>query len=167
MVRYSENPTARVDIHVAAAPAVVWPLVSDISVPARFSTELVSADWVESAAGPCVGARFVGHSHHDAIGDWQATCTVVACEPDRAFSWAVGDPSYPSARWGFELAEEGSGTRLRQWAMLGPAPSGLTPAITAMPDKEERIVARRLAEHEANMQRCVAGIKALAESGSR
>ena len=43
------------------------------------------------------------------------------------------------------------------------APEGLTPAIVAMPDKEERIVARRLSEHEANMHRCLDGIKELAE----
>ena len=166
MVRYSENPTARVEVHIAAPPAAVWPLVSDISVPARFSTELAGADWADGSAQPRVGARFTGRNHHDAIGDWQSTCVVVTCEADQAFSWVVGDPSYPSARWGFELEAEDGGTCLRQWATLGPAPSGLTPAITAMPDKEERIVARRLAEHEANMRRCVEGIKALAE-GSR
>jgi hypothetical protein len=33
-----------------------------------------------------------------------------------------------------------------------------------MPDKEERIVARRQAEHAANMQATVDGIKALAEA---
>jgi hypothetical protein len=32
-----------------------------------------------------------------------------------------------------------------------------------MPDKEERIIARRQAEHTANMQATVDGIKALAE----
>jgi len=32
-----------------------------------------------------------------------------------------------------------------------------------MPDKEERIVARRLEEHRANMQLTLEGIKALAE----
>jgi hypothetical protein len=47
---------------------------------------------------------------------------------------------------------------------MGPAPSGLTPAIEAMPDKEERIVARRLEEHRANMGATLAGIKELAES---
>jgi hypothetical protein len=46
---------------------------------------------------------------------------------------------------------------------LGPGPSGLTPVIEAMPGKEERIIARRLAEHEPNVRRCVAGIKTLAE----
>jgi hypothetical protein len=35
-----------------------------------------------------------------------------------------------------------------------------------MPEKEERIVARRLEEHRANMQVTVEGIKALAEGSS-
>ncbi len=163
MVRYADDPAVEVDTHVTAPPAVVWPLVSDIALPARFSTELVSTEWIDGATGPRAGARFAGRSQHDAIGTWQVTCTVVTCDEQRAFSWVVGDPSYPSARWGFELAAEDDGTRLRQWAKLGPGPSGLTPAIEAMPDKEERIVARRLAEHEANMRRCVDGIKNLAE----
>ena len=60
-----------------------------------------------------------------------------------------------------DRGRRGDGTRLRQWATLGPGPSGLTPAIKAMPDKEERIIARRLAEHEANMRRCLDGIKNL------
>jgi hypothetical protein len=167
MVRYSESPAARAEVHVAAPPGVVWPLVADITVPARFSTELAGAEWTDGADGPCVGARFVGRSHHDAIGDWQTTCVVVTCEEEKAFTWVVGDPEYPSGRWGFELQPEDGGTLLAQWAVLGPAPSGLTPAIVAMPDKEERIVARRLHEHEANMRRCVEGIKALAEGELR
>jgi hypothetical protein len=167
MVRYSENPTARVEVQVAAEPAAVWPLICDISLPARFSTELAGAEWADGATGPGTGRRFTGRSHHEAAGDWETTCVVTDCDPGRAFSWAVGDPAYPSARWGFELEARDGGTCLRQWAVLGPAPSGLTPAITAMPDKEERIVARRLAEHEANMRRCVEGIKALAEGGPR
>jgi hypothetical protein len=165
MVRYADSPTARAEIHVAAPPSAVWPLVSDITLPARFSTELTSAEWAEGASGPCAGARFTGRSHHPAVGPWQTTCTVVTCEEPRAFAWVVEDPARPSARWGFELEPDDGGTRLRQWAVLGPGPSGLTPAIEAMPDKEERIVARRLAEHEANMRRCLAGIKELAEQG--
>ncbi len=35
--------------------------------------------------------------------------------------------------------------------------------ISALSAVAERIIARRLAEHEANMRRCVEGIKTLAE----
>ena len=163
MVRYADNPTARAQVHVAAPPSAVWPLVTDITLPARFSTELISAEWVQGTSGPGAGARFTGHSQHPMVGAWRTTCTVVISDEPRAFAWVVEDLDYPAARWGFELEPASGGTMLRQWAVLGPGRSGLTPVIEARPDKEERIVARRLAEHEANMRRCLAGIKDLAE----
>jgi hypothetical protein len=47
---------------------------------------------------------------------------------------------------------------------MGPGRGGLNYAIERMPDKEERIVARRMDEHRVNMERVVAGVKELAES---
>jgi hypothetical protein len=155
-VRYADSPTVEVDVHVDAPPAVVWSLVSDVTTPVRFSEELQQVRWIDAQ-------RFVGRSSHPATGTWETTCTVVAREPDREFGWVVGDPASPSASWRFVLEPVDGGTLLRQWMRMGPAPSGLTPAIEARPDKEERIVARRLAEHRANMQRTVEGVKQLAE----
>lgn len=166
MVRYAENPTTEAEVHIAAPPSAVWALISDISLPARLSTELVATEWIDGATGPYAGARFRGRSRHDAAGTWETVSTVVTCDEPRAFRWVVGDPGHPAARWGFEIEAAEGGTHLRQWATLGPGPSGLTPAIEAMPGKEERIIARRLAEHQANMRRCVTGIKELAERDS-
>jgi hypothetical protein len=87
----------------------------------------------------------------------------VDCESERCFGWVVGDPEHPSAHWRFDLEPDGGGTRLRQWMRLGPGRSGLNVAIDRMPDKEERIIERRLAEHSANMEATLRGIKALAE----
>jgi uncharacterized protein YndB with AHSA1/START domain len=163
-MRYADGPTAEVELRVDAPAERVWALVSDIELPARFSSEFQGADWLDGATSAAPGARFVGRNQHPAAGGWETTCTVVACEPERVFEWAVGDPTYPSATWRFELLpDEAGGVRLRQFARLGPAPSGLTPAIEAMPDKEERIVARRLEEHRANMLATLEGVKALAE----
>ena len=39
-------------------------------------------------------------------------------------------------------------------------------AIDAMPEKEERIVARRMEEHRVNMARVADGVKELAEGTS-
>jgi len=47
---------------------------------------------------------------------------------------------------------------------IGPAPSGISAAIEARPDKESAILHRRLAEHRANMTATLAGIKELAEA---
>lgn len=164
-MRYADEPTAEVEVFVAAPARRVWELVTDVALPARFSSELQGAAWLDGADdGPALGARFVGRSRHKATGEWETICVVTTCDLDRCFAWAVGDPAAPSASWRFSIEPEAGGVRLRQWAQLGPGPSGLTPAIQAMPDKEERIVARRLDEFRTNMQATVEGIRDLAEA---
>jgi hypothetical protein len=156
-VKYADCPTIEVETHIEAPATTIWTLVSDISTPTRFSDELQDVHWIDTD-------RFVGHSHHAAIGDWETTCTVVDRDPERAFGWVVGDPQNPSASWRFTLEPRNGGIMLRQWMRMGPAPSGLNAAIDARPDKEERIVERRLDEHRANMQTTIDGIKQLAEA---
>ncbi len=163
-MRYADGPTVEVEVLVHAPVERVWELVTDIDLPARFSTEFLGARWLDE--GPKPSARFVGRSHHDALGEWETTSTVTRFEPHRAFGWAVTDPANPSSSWWFELEEEPDGVRLRQGTRIGPAPSGLTIAITSMPDKEERIIARRLEEFRRNMEATLGGIKQLAEAGT-
>mgnify|MGYP003545335547 CR=1 FL=1 len=47
---------------------------------------------------------------------------------------------------------------------MGPGSSGTAAAIEARPEKEARILRRRLDDVRVNMQRTVDGIKVLAES---
>ncbi|HZN14075.1 MAG TPA: SRPBCC family protein [Acidimicrobiales bacterium] len=161
-MRYEDGLTTEVDVLINASASRVWELVTDIDLPARFSTEFLGARWIDDRHD--VGARFVGRNHHAAMGEWETTSYVNRYEPLRAFGWAVTDPDDPSATWWFELEEEAEGVRLRQGTRMGPAPSGLSIAITAMPEKEERIIARRLEEYETNMRATVEGIKRLAET---
>jgi hypothetical protein len=162
-MRYQEGPTAEVDVLIDAPVEKVWALVTDINVPARFSDEFRGARWIDDTPG--VGARFVGRNWHKAMGEWETTSIVNRYEPMCTFGWCVTDIENPTSTWWFELRQEGVGVRLRQAARMGPAPSGLNVAITAMPDKEEQIVARRLEEFEANMRATLEGIKRLAEQG--
>lgn len=112
-----------------------------------------------------LGAQFRGRNHHEAVGTWETVSTIAEFEPERLFGWAVGDIEVPAARWRFSLEPEGSGTRLRQWMQIGPGESGISALIEQMPDKEARILRRRLREHHANMTATLAGIKELAEAG--
>lgn len=157
-MNYADGPSVEVEVQIEAAPSVVWALVSDVTMPASFSGELQEVVTLDDT-------HFKGRNRHPAIGEWETTCTVVVNEPEQTFAWVVGEPGDPSAQWSFSIEPVGEGTRLRQWMRMGPAPSGLTPAIMAMPDKEERIIARRLEEHRVNMQATVEGVKRLAESG--
>ncbi len=160
-MRYVDGPTVDVTRRIAAPSDDVWLLVSDINLPARFSSEFTGAEWVGDANGVALGACFEGHNQHDAIGSWTTTSTIVECEQGRSFAWAVGDVDNPSATWRFDLEPDGDGTLVTFAARIGPGTSGLTPAIEAMPDKEERIIERRLAEFRRNMEATLDGIAAL------
>ena len=165
-LRYSDCPTTQADVLIAAPAPVVWALVCDIQLPARFSNEFNGAEWLDDATAPALGARFTGRNYHPATGSWETTSTICEYQPGQVLGWAVGDPDRPSARWRFALTAgaDGTSTRLRQWMQMGTAPSGINLAIEAMPEKESRILRRRLAEHTANMTATLAGIKELAEA---
>ena len=59
-------------------PAVIWALVTDIDLPARFSGELQSVEWLDGATAVEVGNRFRGTT--------------------RTRRWASGRPSAPWSR---------------------------------------------------------------------
>jgi hypothetical protein len=151
-MRYSDRPTVEVTQRVKCDVATAWKLVTDIGLPARCSAELQSVEWIGDADGVAVGARFRGSNEHTALGAWQTECEVVEVEEGRRWAWHAMGPDGPTATWAFEIEPTSDGVLIRQWARMGPGPSGLTYAITAMPEKEGRIVAGRLNEWRQNMQ---------------
>ena len=164
-MRYADGPTAESEILVAAPAEALWPLVTDLELLSSLSTELQRVEWLDGADGPAPGVRFRGHNRHEQVGEWSTVSTVTVWEPQRRFGWEVerDHEEGPAASWLFELTPAGDGTTVRQWARLGPGPSGLSPAIRRMPDKEERIVAGRLREWRAAMERNLAAFKETAE----
>jgi polyketide cyclase/dehydrase/lipid transport protein len=154
-VRYSDGPTVEVTQRVKCDVATAWARVTDIGLPARCSAELQAVEWVGDADHVRVGARFRGTNQHQALGAWQTECEVVEVSETpggRRWVWNVIGPEGISATWGFEVEPTSDGSLIRQWARMGPGPSGLTFAITAKPEKEGRIVAGRLDEWRHNMQ---------------
>jgi len=162
--RYGDKPTVEVRIWIDAPPARVWALVSDIELMPAMSSELQSVEWLDGATGPAAGARFIGRSRHEAMGEWEVTSHVVEFEPEQVFGWAVADPADPSASWRFRLEPKDGGTELSEWMQLGPGRSGLSFAIDRMPDKEQKIVFVRMREFERNITATLERIKALAEA---
>ena len=161
--RYADKPTAEVHTWIAVPPEQVWTLVSDIELMPRMSSELQSVEWLDGSTGPALGARFIGRSKHEALGEWATTSHIVECEPSKTLAWAVEDPLNPTAIWRFTLEPQDGGTLLREWMQMGPARSGLSLAIDRMPEKEQKIVFVRMREFEANMTVTLEEIKKLAE----
>ncbi|MGW4485707.1 SRPBCC family protein [Amycolatopsis sp. NPDC004368] len=157
--RYADKPTAEAATWIDGAPEAVWPFVSDVRHMPEMSAELQRVEWLGGATGPKLGGSFVGHSKHDALGEWSTTSFIVECEEPRVFAWAVEDPENPTATWRFTLEPENGGTKLTQWMQMGPARSGLSFAIDRMPDKEQKIVFVRMRQFENAMIATVAAIK--------
>ena len=141
-----------------------WKYVTDITLPARCSAELQSVEWLDGADGVEVGARFRGRSQHDAFGDWETVCEVVEVEDQRRWVWNVIGPDGV----GRDLGVRG-GTDQRRRAGPAVGPDGTwtvrtDAGIAAQPDKEARIVARRLSEWQQNMQANLDWIRSQVES---
>ncbi len=162
-MKYSDCPRITATTTIDATAAEVWALVSDISLPAKHSNELQSAEWIGGVTEGSLGAQFKGQNENAAIGAWETTSTVTKWEPGRVFEWSVGDPNHPSASWRFTITPLNVGVELEQWFQIGPGPSGLSPAIAAKPDKEERILTRRLENQRVNMRANLNAIKAALE----
>jgi hypothetical protein len=161
-MRYRDCPTVECSIRVSASAEDAWALVTDITLPARFSSELQAAEWLDGAATVAVGNRFRGHNKHEAMGEWTTEAVVSELEEGRRWVWQVFNADHEvSASWGFEVEPGRDATTIRHWGKMGPHASGLTPAITAMPDKEGRIIARRLEEWRANLTANLDGIQRL------
>jgi len=161
--RYADTPTVEVQTWIDATPARVWQVVSNIELMPTMSQELQSVEWLDGVTAPSVGARFVGHSKHESLGEWATTSEIIECDSERAFAWAVENRDNPTAVWRFSLYPKDGGTLLTQWMQMGPARSGLSFAIDRMPDKEQKIVFVRMREFERNMTITLEHIKKLAE----
>ncbi|NNF56138.1 MAG: SRPBCC family protein [Acidimicrobiales bacterium] len=158
-MKYSDCPTITASTTIKATAADVWALVSDISLPVAHSNELQAVEWIGDVNAGALGAQFRGQNANAAIGAWETTSIVTKWDPGRVFEWAVGDPNHPSASWRFTITPMAGGVELEQWFQIGPGPSGLSPAIAAVPDKEERILTRRLESQQVNMQANLDAIK--------
>lgn len=164
-MRLADRPTAEEAVEIAASPEQVWPHASDIALSVGVSPELVSVEWAGGEGDvPYVGREFVGTNTNEYFGTWQTTATVVECDEPHVFGWVVGDPADPNTTWRYTLTATASGTRCTQWMQLGTGPSGLGIAIRSMPDKEDRIVANRMAQFHEWMRTNLETIRQRAEA---
>src|ERR1700757_3750290 len=107
--RLADKPSVEVQTWIDAPPRRVWELVADVKLMPTMSEELQSVEWLDGATEAFVGARFVGHSKHEALGTWSTTSEVIECEPERVLAWAVENPQNPTAVWRFRLEPKDRG----------------------------------------------------------
>ncbi len=106
------STTVRSRIDIAAPPARVWALVSDLPGMGRFSAENTGGVW-QRGGGPVAGAVFRG-TNAQGRRRWSTTCTVVRAEPGTEFAFEVRAGGLPVARWSYALAPTASGCTLTE-----------------------------------------------------
>jgi hypothetical protein len=149
----------QVSVEIAATAEQVWVYACDPSIPARFSSELQEAAFVDETP-PSLGAVIEGRN---ARGDfeWTTLSTVIAYEPLRIFSWATGDADDPAATWTFAIEPTGESLVLSHSVVFHAGKAPLAPAIEREPERAPEIVDGRMTEVMANMRATVEGIAAL------
>lgn len=111
-------------VRIAASRQDVWELLADVTRIGEFSPETFEAQWLDGASAAQAGARFRGHVRRNGRGPvYWTNCTVVSCEPGRAFAFAVGAPGNRALNtWRYQLEPDGDGTRVTESFQLTATP---------------------------------------------
>ena len=64
-MRMSDRPTVEVGIFIAAPPARVWELVTNLALMGQWSPEYQGGEWIDGATGPAVGGRLKGRNKRE------------------------------------------------------------------------------------------------------
>lgn len=102
-------------VTVAADPAAVYALITDLPTLAALAEEAHAMEWQKgSAAAP--GAVFKGHNRNGSRS-WSTTCTVTDAEPGKSFAFDVKSLVFPVAHWRYEItpAEDGCTVTESTW----------------------------------------------------
>lgn len=147
-------------VEIAAAPATVFAVLSDVRRTPEWSPECVAVDWVGDVGrdGPVAGARFRG-TNRAGSREWTMEAVVEAVDAPRRFAFVTERDGRPRTRWSYELEPTGTGTALTErWERL---------VVPSLPQRiVERLVLRggRLAHNARNLDASLARIKAICES---
>jgi uncharacterized protein YndB with AHSA1/START domain len=150
----------QVEIEIAATPARVYALVSDITRYGEWSPENLGGRWLEGATGAIVGARFRAKNKRKL--SWSTTCRVRTAEAGREFSFGVGKRG--ETVWGYRIEPiaDGAGSRVTEWftseAQPGAVERLLIRLVTGMS------LEARSADLVQGMQTTLARLKAAAEA---
>ncbi|MFI1382330.1 SRPBCC family protein [Embleya sp. NPDC020886] len=144
--------------HIAADPAEVYALVSDLPRSAQWSPECVGGTWISGEPGT-VGAVFRGENLRapDVVGwapvvrgTWFTESEVIAADPGHGFGWAMRDSAgvRQDSVWRYDIEPATGGCVLTHRFRMGHATEGIRGITAAMDEAQTR---RFLAEWGAKL----------------
>lgn len=148
-----------VSIDVAAGPATLYEMVSDVTRMGEWSPENVGCTWMGGAAGPAVGARFKGKNQRG-WRRWSTVNEVVEAEPGRAFAFRTSSFGLKVAVWRYRFDGDdaaGTCTVTESW-------TDERGALITVGGKLATGVGDRASHNREGMQQTLAAVKAAAEA---
>jgi len=145
----------RAETTIAAAPAAVWAVLTDLKRMPDLSPELVRMVPL-TPGGLKVGQQYLGLNRRKAVV-WPTRNVVATLEPERVLAW---DTKSSGARWIYELSAEGAGTRV---VHRRPVPTKLTALSRAFAPALLGGSVEHADELEAGMAQTLARLKAAVE----
>jgi uncharacterized protein YndB with AHSA1/START domain len=112
-----------VTVSMAATPAAVWALLTDVTRIGELSPETFEAEWLGGATGPVPGAKFRGHVKRNGRGPtYWTVCRVDAAVPEREFVFTVLAGSRPVNTWGYRITPTATGCDVTEFFRLADHP---------------------------------------------
>jgi uncharacterized protein YndB with AHSA1/START domain len=146
----------RVETTIAASPAQVWAVLSDLDRMPEMSPELVRMVPLKRG-GLREGQAYLGINKRRWVL-WPTRSVVVTVDPEQALAW---DTRSSGARWIYELTPDGDGTRV---VHRRPVPSGLTLIANLFARVALGGIEGHADELEAGMGQTLARLKAAVEA---
>ena len=143
-MRMRDKPTVAVEMSIAASPARVWELVTDLQLMGHWSPEYqVGSGSTEQLAPWWAPVSKAATNAGEGSGSRSRPCSKLHQVGPLCGLWAILPTPPPPGVWTSRPTAVG---RVCQHVQLGPGPSGLTARIAELPDREEDIIAARTAE---------------------
>jgi len=141
-------------IDIAADPAAVYALVSDLPSMGSWSPESFGGSWMNEGSGE-VGDWFEGHNR-SGEREWTRESQVAVADPGAEFTFVVGGVEANCTWWSYELAPSELGTTLTEkWWIVNK-----TPALQGMTEEQFH---GRVNFTQSSIDATLAAIKATAE----
>lgn len=98
---------------IAAPPARIWELVTDLPRMGEWSPENTGGRWTKGATGPALGAAFEG-TNSSGTKTWKTLAKVTSFDEPNRFAWDVVAGPMKIARWAYDIEATSTGSRVTE-----------------------------------------------------
>jgi hypothetical protein len=128
--------SAEATVTIAADPAAVYALITDLPTLAELAEETTAMSWQKG--GSCTPGSVFKGQNSNAGRKWSTTCTVTDAEPARTFAFDVKSVVIPVAHWRYDIAAADGGCTVteRTWDKRPGWFKGIAGMATGVRDRD-------------------------------